>query len=82
MLSIYNTLDLIEMIEEVIYIMHNMYCDVSRVISWLKAAFPSSRVIFKARAVRSTDSFFAMSRFQDSLEINQTIDLAIFDSCT
>ena len=52
-----------------------------RVISWLRAAFPSAHVVYKARAVQSTDSFFAMSRFQDSLEGNHTVDLAFFDSC-
>jgi len=46
---------------------------------WLQAAFPSVRVVHKSWAVASSDSLFALSRFRDSLEMNHTIDLALFD---
>jgi hypothetical protein len=55
-----------------------IYC---RFRNWLKAAFPTARILHKSWAMSSADSLFALSRFRDSIELNRTIDLALFDPC-
>jgi hypothetical protein len=52
-----------------------------RFMRWLRRAFPEAKIAHTSWAVASSDSMYALEKFRDSLQLNETIDLAFFDPC-